>query len=213
MFRRIEAQVRKQFQPVTDVQTDRDHMSALPDSILLRRFQQEGDISSFEALFDRHYDRVYGALFRLIGTRQEAEDLAQEVFLKLYQRRLQHGENVAGWLYRVATHTGYNALKMNSRRERREQIAEVLPASSPEPEQEILKEEMRIEVRLALAKLPERSVQLLILRQMGLNYQELAAVTGVAPGSVGTLLARAGRQFKRAYQALTGVPEEGSDVE
>ena len=80
----------------------------VPDTLLLQRFH-DGDITSFETLYKRHYDRVYGILFRMTGTRVEAEDLAQEVFLKLYRTRLKHDSNIAGWLYRVAVNTGYNA--------------------------------------------------------------------------------------------------------
>jgi RNA polymerase sigma-70 factor (ECF subfamily) len=53
-------------------------MMALSDSLLLQRMTR-GDAASFDALFYRHYDRVYGLLFRLVGNRDEAEDVAQEV--------------------------------------------------------------------------------------------------------------------------------------
>jgi RNA polymerase sigma-70 factor (ECF subfamily) len=55
-------------------------------------------------------------------------------------------------------------------------------------------------VRRALRRLPERQTQLLLLRQMGLSYAELADACGVAPGSVGTLLARAASAFRKAYE-------------
>ena len=106
--------------------SDGDDVTALTDSLLLERIQQ-GDTESFEALFYRHYDRVYGLLFRLVGNRAEAEDLAQEVFVKLYQhtsrRRLlrpARKQNISAWLYRVATNTGYDALKIRKRRWRRD---------------------------------------------------------------------------------------------
>src|SRR5688572_23397798 len=114
-----------------------DLISAIPDGQLLRRFQ-EGDLASFEALFARHYDLVYGVLFRLTGARAEAEDLLQEVFLRLYERPAAHGENVAGWLYRVALNTGYNALRSHSRREHRERRALSGETNSmPGPEDEV----------------------------------------------------------------------------
>jgi RNA polymerase sigma-70 factor, ECF subfamily len=55
-------------------------------------------------------------------------------------------------------------------------------------------------VRAALAQLPERQTQLLLLRQMGMSYNDLAETCQVAPGSIGTLLARAARAFRDAYQ-------------
>ena len=61
-----------------------DDVTTLTDSLLLERIQQ-GDTDSFETLFYRHYDRVYGLLYRLVCSRAEAEDLAQEVYVKLYK--------------------------------------------------------------------------------------------------------------------------------
>ena len=81
-------------------------MTSLSDNLLLEQIGQ-GDVSSFEALFHQHYDRVYGLLFRLLGNRDEAEDVTQEVFLKLHdyafsrrflQRKREH--NIGAWCAR-----------------------------------------------------------------------------------------------------------------
>src|SRR5690606_5315457 len=175
---------------------------ALTDSLLLARVQ-EGDEQSFAMLFQRHYDRVYGILFRLVGTRAEAEDLAQEVFLHLYQQRFsrRREHNVGAWLYRVATNQGYNALRSRQRRWRRDTALLPDPTDAePAPAEAAAQAETRAAVRAALARLPKRDVQLLLLRQIGLSYAELADVCGVAPGSVGTLLRRASDAFRRAYE-------------
>ncbi|MBN1310231.1 MAG: sigma-70 family RNA polymerase sigma factor [Anaerolineae bacterium] len=173
-------------------------MSTHTDALLLHRFRS-GDEAGFEALFQRHYDMVYGVLFRLVGTRQEAEDLAQEVFVKLYQNPLRHSENVAGWLYRVATNTGYNALRASHRRYQREHKAgrDILPPAIPE--EEVTRREVQRQVRAALLKIPERDAKMLVLNQTGFSYQEVAEIIGVAPSSIGTLLARAKRTFLAAY--------------
>jgi RNA polymerase sigma-70 factor, ECF subfamily len=177
-------------------------LTALSDTLLLARMR-DGDEQSFALLFQRHYDRVYGLLYRLVGTRAEAEDLAQEVFLRLYRQRFpQQGEhNVGAWLYRTATNMGYNALRSRNRRWRRD--AALLPDATdapPTPAEAAAQAETRAAVRAALAHLPRRDVQLLLLRQMGLSYEELAAACGVAPGSVGTLLRRASTAFRQAYE-------------
>lgn len=181
-------------------------MTTLTDSLLLQRIQQ-GDTDSFETLFDRHYDRVYGLLYRLVGTRAEAEDLTQEVFVKLYQhafrKRLflpRRKQNISAWLYRVATNMGYDALKTRKRRWQRDTILLPDPAGSPSTEQLVGQLEEQALVRAALAQLPKRQAQLLLLRQMGFSYAECAAACEVAPGSVGTLLKRAGDAFRRAYE-------------
>jgi RNA polymerase sigma-70 factor (ECF subfamily) len=176
-----------------------DRVTAVTDALLLQRFR-EGDEGSFEALFLRHYDMVYGVLFRMTGTRAEAEDLAQEVFLKLYQRPLRRDENVAGWLYRVAINAGYNALRAGQRRARREQHAGRETPPSPTPEDQAVQNETRRAVLAALAEINPRSAKLLVLREMGFSYGELAEIIKVAPGSVGKLLARAREAFEVAYR-------------
>jgi RNA polymerase sigma-70 factor (ECF subfamily) len=175
---------------------------ALSDELLLERLAR-GDAASFDALFHRHYDRVYGLLFRLVGERAEAEDLAQETFLKLHGRasgfrRLREDENVAAWLYRVAMNLGYNALRGRRRRQQRDVY--LLPEEETGVEGQVDRRAERAAVRAALARLPQRQAQLLLLRQMGFSYAECAAVCEVAPGSVGTLLARAAEAFRREYR-------------
>lgn len=188
-------------------------LAALPDALLLRRFR-EGDEASFEALFLRHYDRVYGVLFRLMGTRAEAEDLVQEVFWRLYRQAPRRGENVAGWLYRTAVNLGYNALRADRRRQRREQAAARTEDHPAGPEEEAVRREVQREVRAALATLSTRAAGLLLLWQMGFSYRELADIFGVAPSSVGKLLARAQRAFEQAYrrQAASGGGEDEGEA-
>jgi len=173
------------------------------DGLLLEK-AGAGDTASFEMLFHRHYDRVYGILFRLVGERAEAEDLAQEVFLKLldHSRKRRRGdeENVSAWLYRVATNLGYNALRGRRRRWQRDTVLlpEVMAGSGAE--EAAAQREERARVRAALARIGARPARLLVLRQMGFSYAECASICEVATGSVGTLLARAARDFRQAYQ-------------
>lgn len=172
------------------------------DAMLLDRTAR-GDAASFEALFLRHYDRVYGILYRLVGERGEAEDLAQEVFLRFheYARRPRGGDDNAGaWLYRVAVNMGYNSLRSRRRRWQRDVHLLPTPREDSDVEASLARREERRLVRAALARLSERQAQLLILRQMEFSYAECAAIVGVAPGSVGALLARAAQAFRQAYE-------------
>jgi len=175
-----------------------DQLTAQTDSLLLRRFLA-GDQAGFEEIFLRHYPMVFGVLYRLSDSPQQAEDLAQEVFLKLYRRPLRSGDNLAGWLYRVALNTGYNALRASARRGRRETLAGWDTQGLPLPEEETERRETARQVRAALLRIPERDARLLVLSEAGFNYRQIADVVGVAPGSVGTLLARARRAFQSAY--------------
>lgn len=160
---------------------------------------------SFEAIFLRHWQTVYAVLFRLVGTREEAEDLAQEAFFRLYRKPLPpaRANNVGGWLYRVATNLGYNALRSRRRRDAREaRVVDMPPASQP-LEQVVAAEEVS-EVRQALAQLGERQQACLVLRYQGFSYAEIADSLGVSPSSVGTILARAEAELRRRYLESRG---------
>jgi len=191
--------------------------------IQARTFTQTGEArtvaSDFDALFLAHYDGVYRLAYRLAGTREEAEDLAQEAFLRLHRSpHLWHAatdpaaeHNVRAWLYRVVTNLAYNALRGERRRRQREdRVAGPTGPADRHTEVDIGEAALgaieyaqtAAQVRSALAALTERQVQLLLLRQAGLSYRELADALGVAPGSVGTLLARAEAAFVAAYRAI-----------
>lgn len=185
----------------------------LSDNRLLER-ARAGDTLSFETLFYRHYDRVYGLLFRLVGNRVEAEDLTQEVFLKLYYQQFEPGRdhNIGGWLYRVATNMGYNALRSRQRRWQRNTVLLTDQTKGEDmPAEALARRETQEAVRAALARLSPREAQLLLLRQMDLSYHELAKACEVAPGSVGTLLRRAAAAFRQAYEAYREEEEEMID--
>ncbi|MBI2864110.1 MAG: sigma-70 family RNA polymerase sigma factor [Chloroflexi bacterium] len=180
--------------------------ATLSDSLLLEQLGQgrSSRDGAFEEIFARYRHLVYGVLFRMTGDRDEAEELSQEVFLKLYTHRFRSGEshNLQGWLYRVATNLGFNSLRSRQRqRNRLDRLAHERPehGSGSDPGVEVLRQEERDAVRQILATLPERQAACLTLRQMGLSYAEIAQAVGVSPGSVGTLLARAECTFKERY--------------
>jgi RNA polymerase sigma-70 factor (ECF subfamily) len=165
-----------------------------------------GDPGAFEALFLEHWPRVFGLLRRLVGDDAEAEDLALDAFLRLYRRKpSEDGElNVGGWLHRVATNLGLNAIRGWKRRQRYElesgkmDLSENHPAS---PDEVYAGAEERQRVRAILAQMEPRQAQVLILRHSGQKYQEIAAALDVSPASIGPLLARAENEFERRYRA------------
>ena len=176
------------------------------DAELLANWQQ-GDETAFAALFARHYAMIVGVLHRLVASREDAEDLAQETFLALYHSPPQQREEsgVAAWLARVAVHRGYNLLRSNRRAlQRLWRLAE--PQAEIDPQHEVLRNDERLRVRAALAELPARQAQLLALRHAGYAYREIATALALAPGSVGTLLARAEHAFEQAYLKLGRLP-------
>jgi RNA polymerase sigma-70 factor (ECF subfamily) len=173
----------------------------------LETVQDDVRASDFEDLFLEHWTRVVRLLQRLVGDPLEAEDLALETFLKLYQNRSRQeaGFNTGGWLYRVATNLGLHSIRSWKRREHYETGAgKALLGESVEgsPTAVLAQEEERQVVRQALARMNDRQSQLLILRASGLSYKELAAALDLAPASIGPLLVRAEREFEKQYRAL-----------
>ena len=164
--------------------------------------------AAFEQFFDAHWVKVYRVVFRLIGDAAEAEDLALEAFWRLYRRNRRDERNLHGWLYRVAINLGYNALRARQRRQKYELAAgkgALEDAKAFEPEQESERSANRAAVHRVLAQMKPRAAKILVLRRSGLNYGEIAASVRVVPGSVGTLLARAEREFERLYRDFEGV--------
>ncbi len=176
------------------------------DELLLERLRG-GDAAAFELLFTQHYGQVYRVAYNLVGTREAAEDLAQETFLALYREPPPAGAPLLAWLCRVALNRGYNSLRGQRRAERRDALLAEPPAEV-DPQSELLRAEEREQVRAAIAELPARQGQILLLRYAGLAYAEIAAPLGIAPGSVGTLLARAERAFLAHYGAAPGQTDE-----
>ena len=162
---------------------------------------------NFEDAFNEHWSRVYEVLFRIVGERTEAEDLALETFWRLYNRppKYESREKLAGWLYRVATNLGFNALRARKRRSRYEEEAghlDIETHASPDPAKEAERLEEVQRVRQILSRMKPRNAKLLILRNSGFSYAELAATLGVAPGSIGTMLVRAETEFEKRYRQL-----------
>ncbi len=165
----------------------------------------EASHADFEAAFNQHWEPLCRVLYQLTGDGAEAEDLALETMLQLYHRPPVDHRNLSGWLYRVATNLGLNALRARKRRQRYESEAGDLALQSSRPDDPAASLEQRLEregVRLALHSIKPRSAQLLLLRHSGLSYADIAAALDIAPGSVGTLLVRAEQEFERAFGKL-----------
>lgn len=185
-------------------------MTVTVDKLKSQAIQANADID-FETLFQEHWPRVYGVIFRIVGDRDEAEDLALEAFLKLHKKINGTGRvkaiSTGGWLYRVATNLGLNALRSRRRRAQYELEAgrnSFENAHSENPAVEIERAEERQRVRQILFQMRARSAKILVLRHTGLSYAEIAAAVNVSPNSVGKLLSRAEKDFERRYRALEG---------
>ena len=143
-----------------------------------------------EAVFRSDYARVVAVAARVLGSRDQAEDVAQEVFLSFGRSAVPAGE-AGGWLTVAATHTALNLLRSGRRRTAREEAADDGPALVPDVADLVITRDERRAVRAALTRLPHRQAAALVLRHSGLSYAEVAAALDLSPGSVGTTVRRA----------------------
>lgn len=165
--------------------------------------------AEFDEIFRRYYATVYRVLIRITGSPEEAEDLAQEVFLRLHERSGSLGDdrNVGGWLYRVASNAGFNAIRSRRRLHRRllnwARLEQSLQASAPSAASEAERRQEAALVRQALSRLRERDRTVLILRSSGVSYAEIAMAVSVKPSSVGTILVRAEEALRAQFEQLS----------
>jgi RNA polymerase sigma factor (sigma-70 family) len=145
-----------------------------------------------EEVFRAAYPRVVGVAARVLGSRDEAEDVAQEVFLQFARSSVPAGA-ATGWLSVAAAHTALNHLRSGRRRTSREEAVGNGDGDpiAPDVADTIVTRDERRRVRAALGRLPRRQAVALVLRHSGLSYAEVAAALDLSPGSVGTTVRRA----------------------
>lgn len=172
------------------------------DRLLLERIRS-GDPEGATALFERYAPALLRFADRLLSDRAQAEEVSQEVFVKVISRAHQYDgrAEVSSWLFAIAA----NACRDRRRRDRR---APVVPIDAlPEPaargdgvERVLMDRERRESVRRALAELSEEQREALVLaRYHGLPYAEIAAVLGISVGAVKTRIFRAVETLKARF--------------
>jgi RNA polymerase sigma factor (sigma-70 family) len=146
--------------------------------------------SDLEKVFRAAYPRVVAVAARVLGSRDHAEDVAQEVFLT-FGRSSVPAADALGWLCVAAAHTALNHLRSGRRRASREEAVGGGDAVSPDVADVVVTLDERRRVRAALARLPHKQAVALVLRHSGLSYTEVATALDLSPGSVGTTVRRA----------------------
>ena len=168
------------------------------DDLLARLARR--DEAAFAELIGRYFDRVYRIAWRVLGGAADAEDVAQEAFLKAWTApgQIRDGRAIGAWLSRVATNLAFDRL----RRRRPESPAELPDLVDPRAaaDRALERATLETEVADALAALPDRQRAALVLVHFeGLGNLEAAATLGVSIEAVESLLARARRNLKLAF--------------
>ncbi len=184
-----------------------------PDSELVERWKA-GDEAAFESLVRRHEQRVFRLLMRMMGTREEAEDVSQEAFLSLHRhgKQFRSESRFSTFVYRVAANAALNRRRSLGRNRARinklgvrQAAGDDLPYSPRDPEGTMLGGELTEHVRAALAKLSATLRMPVILYDIeGLSYSEIASVLNVAEGTVKSRIHRARQALRSELQDRLG---------
>ncbi|MFY9727616.1 MAG: RNA polymerase sigma factor [Bryobacteraceae bacterium] len=171
------------------------------DAELMLRVK-DGDGTSFAALLEKHRSSVVHFLYRMVQDQAVAEELAQEVFLRVYRSRgtYEPTAKFTTWLFRIATHLALNALRdgRNERSQQRlDERSEDMPAVQvedrrPSVEQSMVRQATLDEVRRAVAALPDKQrAAVLMHKYREMEYTQIAKVLNCSESAVKSLLFRA----------------------
>jgi RNA polymerase sigma-70 factor (ECF subfamily) len=182
-----------------------------PDAELVAAWKA-GDDDAFEELVRRHEKRVFRLLVRMMGNREEAEDVAQETFISLYRhgKRFRSEARFSTFVYRVAANAALNRRRSLGRgRARIEKLSvrqaagDDLPQQPRDPEDSTLGSELTRRVRDALETLsPSLRMPVVLYDIEGLSYGEIAGVLGVAEGTVKSRIHRARQALREELQGV-----------
>lgn len=158
----------------------------------------------FDEVFTLHHRMVFRVARGVVSDAALAEDVTQEVFLRLYKNLddVPTEDLLKAWLIRVTLNTARNAIRGNMRATARDDafFKETVQANTvAEPELDYERRAQIEEVRQALAKVKEPMRSCLMLKQQGLSYKEIADSLGLNETSIGTFVARARKEFSRFY--------------
>jgi RNA polymerase sigma-70 factor, ECF subfamily len=189
---------------------------ALDPDVRLMLEVRNGNAAAFEELVLRYQGRLQTVLRHLVGSPEQAEDLAQEVFLRVYRARESYmpESKFSTWLYTIANHAAANALRSRSRRPEitlpsrdsgpmgARPLDNMLQASSGQmPARQLDKAETREIVRMAIESLSNRQRMAVLLSKFeSMSYADIAAVMEMSPQAVKSLLTRARENLREVLQ-------------
>jgi len=193
--------------------------SAIREALLIRRLR-ERDESAFVEIVGLYRDKVFGLIVRMVGNREEAEELAQEVFITVLKSidTFRGESKFSTWLYRIASNHTKNRMKYLQRRAYKvtgelddaaeRAVARGESPGSPQhrsPESAMAGAQIARVVQAAIAELDEDHRELVVLRDMEeLSYEEIVQITGLNEGTVKSRLHRARTALKELIKTRLG---------
>lgn len=193
--------------------SDKDYASD-PDVQLMLDFQS-GDKQAFERLMRKYFPRVLNFIYRYVGQRELAEELTQEVFIKVYKTAGKYTvqSKLQTWLFTIAKNTSLNELRRHKHRiYSLDASVQGTEGSVPvqhederatDPSEALLKKEKGDQVRQAILSLPENQRTAVLLRRYEqMSYDEIAVTMNVSPKAVKSLLNRAKENLRERLRHL-----------
>ena len=187
------------------------------DAVLIKAFQ-EGDKAAFDGLVLRHKDELFNLIYWFLGDYEEANDCAQDVFIKVYKglKGFRFESAFATWLFRVAVNTCKNRFTSSAYRWRKKSVplenskgsedgnpSLAIKNGSPSPLHELERKERSRLIHDAIRALPDQQNTVIVLRDIqGRSYQEIAAITGLNLGTVKSRLARGRLELKKKLEGM-----------
>lgn len=160
---------------------------------------------AYRQIIKRYQTKLFSYLYRLVGNREETEDLLQNVFVKVYNNlnRFDQKKKFSSWIYRIAHNEAVNFLKKRGKKKfvSLEDVStskDKLEMSTPErsPADSWIKKELKKEVEEAMEKIPPKYKEVLVLRYfLDKSYEEMSEILGKPVNTVGTLLNRAKKKL------------------
>ena len=165
---------------------------------------REGDMEAFRLLVEMHQARVIGTISKMLGSDAESEDLAQQVFIRVWKSapRYQPTAKFTTWLFRITRNLVFNELRRKRHfTDQSEMIAEPIERAEKEPDRVLLEGELQNAIQEAINLLPESQRMAIILRRFEeMPYEEIAKVMGTSVPAVKSILFRARAELRERLE-------------
>jgi RNA polymerase sigma-70 factor (ECF subfamily) len=195
-----------------------EYLDVDPDGDLVTRWKA-GDASAFESLIRRHEGRVFVLLMRMLGNREDAEDVAQETFISLHRHghRFRHDARFSTFVYRVAANAALNRRRTLGRKNARLRKLQVrqaagddLPTPPRNPESAAFGTQVQAQVQDALLQLPnDLRIATVLYDIEGLSYREIATALEIPEGTVKSRIHRARSALREVLRDLVSNENKG----
>ena len=177
-----------------------------PSDAELMRAVRAGHSSALGSLFERHHARLYRFCLRMVGNPHAAEDLVQEVFMRIlkFSKTFRNDASFGPWMFRIARNACADHLRRVAREPDTEPDFDTIPAQTPTAESQASEHQRARLVERALARLPDQGREVLLLSRFEFKtYEEIGRVLGCSTGAVKVRAHRAMKQFREIFLALS----------